>query len=460
MTLSSRRILAALAVSLLLAACTASEVDPDARIDVNGRVARGDGQPVAGVRVGLSREADAGEVFAVFASLGLACIDAHTTVCLGARIAKTGSDGRFTYRLTGKDTQGFAGQASTMVLTSGTGPRADEVAGPITTYRFQVQTEALDLPVRVWEPRVEGRTGSFGGRVTWAPVPHGVLPGLNAGTVEHTIEFRRGRGVVWTVARARSGFAFDARVLEDTQGTAAVTARLDDQRVTDERGRRIDVVLRSGARAYESPAGAPPSRGRACFVPDAKGRLVTQSPCRLTDGEFSEDFSPSVCDGATGCVEPTPLSTVVDLGTRRSLSLVVVRGCADRCTVETSRDRRTWRTVGVAAGEDATLRVAPPVSARYLRVSAAVSIAGLREISAWTGGGGVAAGPLFVDPAAVQPPRSPGSTSSPRAATPTDQGKDSGLLRLIAVGALSAVGGALAAILLSRRKRRKPAPRG
>jgi hypothetical protein len=455
------RSLAVLAASLLLGSCTvASEVDSDARIDIAGAVARQNGDPVASARVALFREADLGELFTVFATLGLACIDAETDVCLGARVTRTGSDGRFTYVLKGKDTQGFAGSASTMALTAGIGPRPNEVAGPTTTYRFQVQTEKLDIPVRVWESPLDGATGSFGARVTWTAVPPRVLPpGLGSADRSYSIAFARGDETVWTVGGARSGFAFDARVLEDSSGTGAVVAAIDGEKVSDELGRRIHIALRSGARAYESPAGAPPSRGRVCFAADADGKLVAQSPCRLTDGEFSDDFSPTVCGGATGCVEPTPLSTIVDLGTRRSVSLVVVRGCANRCTIETSRDRRTWRTAGVAAAEDAALRVTPPVAARFVRVSAPVSIAGLREVSAWTGGGGVAAGPLFVEPGALEPPGSPGSTSSPRAVVPIDQGNDSSTLRLVAVGILCAVGGALVAILLSRRRRRKPAPR-
>ena len=90
------RSLAVLAATLLLGACTASEVDRDARIDIGGVVARQNGDPVAGVRVAMSREADVGEVFAVFTTLGLACIDAHTDVCLGSRVTRTDSAGEFT----------------------------------------------------------------------------------------------------------------------------------------------------------------------------------------------------------------------------------------------------------------------------------------------------------------------------------------------------------------------------
>ncbi|HJR19134.1 MAG TPA: hypothetical protein VJ922_05385, partial [Actinomycetota bacterium] len=450
----------AIAVTLLLAACTASEVDPDARIDLGGRVATEDGRAVAGVRVALSREADAGEVFSVFASLGLVCIEQRTDVCGGARVAKTGSEGRFAFRLTGRDTQGFAGQASTMVVSSGIGPRADEVVGPITTYRFQVQTESLNIPVRLWQPQLEGRTGSFGARVTWTPVPAGVLPGLNAGSVEHAIEFRRGREVVWTVDRARSGFAFDARLLEDTQGTAAALGTLEDQRVPDERGRRIDVVLRSGGRAYDSPAGAPPSRGRPCGLIEESGRLVFLDTCALTDGELEDDLQPSVCSGATGCVEPRHSAAVVDLGGRRPLSLIVVRGCRDRCTVDTSRDAKTWRTAGATSAEDAAIRVSPLVMARYVRVTSQTSIDLLREVSAWSGSGAVPAGPLFVEPGALQPasPPTPGATSSGgQAVAPIPE--RSSPWRLVALGAACAVLGGLVATLLNRRKRRGVASR-
>lgn len=447
---------AALAVVILLLAsgCTPSEVDPNARIDIAGVIERQNGRPADGVRVALSREVDFGEAFTVFATLGLACVDQHT--CRGARVTRTGPDGRFAYRLTGRDTQGSIGSASTMVLTSELGPRPREATGAITTYRFQVQTEKLVLPLWFWEPSIEGATGSFGARVTWTAVPGRALPpGIGGGSLEYAIEFRRGDEVVWTVDRARSGFAFDPRVLEDTTGNASVYATLEGERVSDELGRSIDIVMRSGARPYEA-AGAPLTRGMGCSVTDGEGRSIPISPCGLTDGDLSEEFNPAVCAGASGCTEPTHLSTVIDLGARRSLSLVVVRGCADRCTLETSRNTRTWRAAGVAGAENVALKLAPPVSARYLRVSAPVSIAGLREISAWSGGPGASAGPLFVEPGAI-PPGSPGSVASPRAAAPADE-EDSGLPRLIAVGALSAVGGALAAILFGRRKRQGPAP--
>jgi hypothetical protein len=455
----SRRILAALGATLMLAACTASEVDPEARIDLGGRVALSDAQPIARTRVALSREADAGEVFAVFATLGLACIDAHTDVCLGARVTRTGSDGRFSFTLKGRDTQGFAGQASTMVLTSSGGPRGDEVAGPITTYRFQVQTEATNIPLRLWAPQLAGRTGTFGARVTWPDVPAAVLPGLNPEFVAHTIDFRRGNEPVWTVEDARSGFAFDPRLLEDTQGTAAVTGTLVDQSVTDERGRRISLALRSGARAYDSPAGAPASRGRTCSLAEPSGRLVVQVPCRLTDGDFEEEFAPSVCLGQTGCVEPEHTASVIDLGAQRPLSMIVVRGCDHGCTIETSRDAEQWRTAGSATTrrEDNAFRLSPLVRARYVRVSSPRTVDTLREVSAWTGGPGVAAGPLFVSPGAVEPEAigSPTETASPRALTPIPE-KGLSAWRLVALGVLCAVGGALVATLVGRRKRREP----
>ena len=333
------RSLAVLAATLLLGACTASEVDRDARVDIGGVVARQNGDPVAGVRVAMTREADLGEAFVVFTTLGLACIDAHTDVCLGSRVTRTGSDGRFAYVLKGRDTQGFAGagehdgpdfrdrtasQRGGRAVHHLSVPGADREAG---SPRPRVGDGARrgNRPVR--GPRhVDGRSRSGAFR------PDSARPAAPTRS-----RCPVGDEVVWSVGGARSGFAFDARVLEDSTGTGAVVAAIGGEKVSDELGRRIDIALRSGARAFESPAGAPPSRGLPRFVADADGKLVAQSPCRLTDGEFSEDFSPTVCGGATGCVEPTQLSTIVDLGTRRSVSLVVVRGRANRCTIETSR---------------------------------------------------------------------------------------------------------------------------
>lgn len=440
---------------VLATACTASEVDPDARIDIGGTVRRQNGDGAKAVRVGLSREADLGEVFAVFTTFGLACIDAHTTVCLGSRVTRTDDAGSFDYELRGKDTQGIVGQASTMVLTSQLGPRPTEAVGPIATYRFQVQTEKLNLPVAFWEPSLDGSTGSFGARVTWTAVPGRVLPpGLGSAAPEYALEFRRGNENVWRVDPARSGFAFDARLLEDASGTGSVVAALDGEKVSDEHGRSIDVVLRSGSRYFEGPAGAPPSRGTGCSVPDERGRPVVQSPCLLTDGSFEDGFTPSVCRGETGCVEPSARSTTIDLRTVRALTLVAVRGCSARCMVETSKNARTWRTAGVADSENAALILRPAVSARYLRVSSSVSVAGLREVSAWTGSGAVAAGPLFVKPGAASSPLPvPGSTGSPRAVVPLDKDEGLGWLVVVAAGVLGIVGGVLAGVTLSRRRR-------
>jgi hypothetical protein len=185
---------------------------------------------------------------------------------------------------------------------------------------------------------------------------------------------------------------------------------------------------------------------------------VPQSPCRVTDGDFTEEFSPSVCAGAAGCSEPPLQSAVIDLGRRGPVSLVVVRGCSDRCTVETSKDARAWRTAGVVASESAALRVSPVVSARYLRVSSPASIARLTEVSSWSGSQRVAAGPLFVEPGAIET-GTPGATSSPQGLRPEPDSRGSDLLRLIAVGLLCGAGGAFGAILLSRRKRRESASR-
>ena len=155
-----------------------------------------------------------------------------------------------------------------MVLTLRNGPRPDEVTGPSTTYGSRSRQRRLDLPARVWEPRLNGATGSFGARVAWTAVPGRVLPpGLGSADRSYSIAFARGDEPVWTVGAARSGFAFDARVLEDSTGTGAVVAAIDGEKVSDELGRKIDIALRSGARAYEGPAGAPPSRGRSASSP-------------------------------------------------------------------------------------------------------------------------------------------------------------------------------------------------
>jgi hypothetical protein len=440
-----RRAVAAAGVLLVLASCTTSHVKPEADIDLGGSVQRAGPKPVAGARLSLNKEGDFGDVFLTFATFGFACLDrrAAPAICQDSRFATTDSGGRFTYHLKGKDTQSTFGYSAVLGLTTRLSPKDDEAEGSSTTYRFHVQTEKLDLPIRLWEPTIDAQTGPFGARVDFPHVPAGLLPSpLSKGSLGYTVEFARGTEIVWRLTGLRRNGAFDPRVLEDSTGTMRVIASASNMHVAYVLGQEVAIALRSGARAYESPLDPPLSRGRPCSVSDAQGREYPQSPCHVTDGTFDEDFAPRICT-ATNCAEPAHAHAVVDLGRRASVDLIVVRGCSQSCTAETSTDGQRWRVAGVANGEQADFPMNSPRPARYVRVSQPDA---LTEISVWSGKPSVPVGSLL-----VSPERFPTAQRS-EAAAPSTRDTGISVWALVATGALGLAAGGLVVALVKRRK--------
>jgi hypothetical protein len=447
---------AAVAVGLAMTACTTSRVDPKADIDISGTVQRLGGAPVSNARLALTREGDAGDVFLVFTTLGLACLDreAGPAVCRKARLTSAGPNGRFTYRLKGSDTQSTFGYSAVLSLSTALGRKENESSGSSTTYRFHVQTEKLSLPIRLWEPTLSARTGSFGARASYSKLPAGLIPRqLAVGPTRYTLVFARGDEVVWRVTSARSGAAFDPRVLEDSNGAMRVVASASNLNVSESLGDEVAFVMRSGARPYESPLDPPISRGKECSIVDDHGDRHPIAPCSLTDGTFATEFVAHVCTGASGCVEPRHSAVFIDLGQRASTSLVVVRGCPQSCRVETSLDGRTWRLTGVAQAGEAAFPLTRSVPTRYVRVSGSPTIDGLTEVSVWSGSPRIPEGSLLVDPQRFP---SPSPTASDEAAAgdasrPT-KSRGFNVWVLVATALLAGVLGAGVG-LLSRRKR-------
>jgi hypothetical protein len=443
---------AALAV---LAACTASRVDPKADIDISGSVQRANGVPVRDARLALTLEGDVGDVLLAITTVGLACLDreAGPAICRKARIASTRSNGGFTYRIKGKDTQSTFGYSAVLSLTTALARKENESSGSSTTYRFHVQTEKLNLPIRLWEPSLAGRTGSFGARIVFGRLPAGLVPKqLAVGSQGYTVEFTRGDEVVWRLGDARPVTVFDPRLLEDSSGTVRVIAAASNVHVSESLGDEIAFTMRSGSRAYESPLEPPDSRGRGCSVVDERGERYPIEPCALTDGTFAKEFMPITCSGETGCVEPRHESAFIDLGRRVSASLVVVRGCGSTCRVEASVDGRTWRLIGLAQTDEAAFPLTRAVPARYVRVAGSPSVDGLTEISVWSGRPRVSDGSLLVAPQVFLP----GPTS-----TPTDQAKggatrsgDGGfnVWALVATGLFAGVAGAAVGLFVRRKR--------
>jgi hypothetical protein len=240
---------------------------------------------------------------------------------------------------------------------------AGEAAGAAVAADFRIQTENLRLPdLRMWQPRVTVAPG----RIGWDPL-------AGAGTYQAVVEDAGGQPV-WSFDGRATEIAFDPRILEDTAGSLAVSARVG---ATAE-GTTVSVLRRSARVAYRSAAGPPASGGRPCTLPPT---AVAGARCPLTDGDFTNPIPRQATTTSTSTastVAVTTESATIDLGRAMDVSLVVVRGCT--CEVDRSADAKSWTAVGRASGYTA---VAPTRtgSARYVRVTGPLT--DLREVSVW-----------------------------------------------------------------------------
>lgn len=435
---------ASAAVLLVLLACTASRVEPEADISIAGSVERAGGVPVADSTVLLSQEGDVGDVLLAITTIGLVCIGdgPKPAICAAAKKTTTDAAGRFGYELKGRDTQGNFGQSSVLSLTTALDPKDLETKGSSTTYRFHAQTERLDLPLRIWEPSLAAVTGSFGARVAFPKLPSSLLPSaFRRASLTYAIEFTRGKEPVWRIDEAKTVTVFDPRVLEDSTGEMRVIAGANRLNLSDVLGDEVALAMRSGAREYASPLDAPASRGVGCTIPDAEGNRVAQSPCRLTDGELSEAFHPRVCGGESGCAEPTHQEAAVDLGNIGPVDFVVVRGCTQTCRVEMSPDARRWRLVGVTTDDQAAFSPAGTRGERYVRVSGPID--SLTEVSVWRDRPPLPNASLLTVPRSFPTTRPGGSGQA--------FGDGQGVWPFVATGLLGAVAGGLVIALVRRR---------
>lgn len=439
---------AAVSLMLIAAACTQSRISPSADVSVEGSVSLQDGSPSSGTRVVLSREADFGEVLLTGVFAGLPCLELQAPpICSGAKVERTGSDGRFSFDLEGRETQGTFGTASTLVLSTRLDRAEEEFEGAATTTRFQFQATKLDIPLRLWQPKV-AFSGDFRiARAIWDELPSQLLPKqANPGAVRTSVRFERAIGeTVWVSTDARSGADLDARLLEDTAGTLAVYALIDEVKVEASEGTDLEILLRSARVAFAGGAGKPASRAKGCFVYNTKGEPVSQSPCRITDGNFAGHLEPSAeppCPAASPCPEAQHKSVFIDLGAPVGITLVVVRGCPGRCTVETSLDGSRWRVMaaGQAAGGDVAVAAPRPTRASHVRISSDGSIAGLREVSVWPPPA----------PPSEPPPLPPVAETSVERAVPGEGGRaDSTLIAI----ALALILGTWAGLSVRRSRR-------
>ncbi len=368
---------------LAVPACTPSRLDPDAPVQVSGAVTRQDGRAVKDARLALARQIGPGEAllgaFAATTTLGLVCAaDDPPAVCKNnARLEKTGSDGGYTFRMKGRDTQSPFGNASGFELSTALPDERDGATGPTVSAYFRIQTEDLKLPeLHYWEARP--RVGDDDGKVQVSWPKHA---GADGGTTTYHVQFATVAGLpVWQAA-ASSAYEVDRRVLEDTAGHVTVAATS----TTEGPHTDIRLVHRTASAAYAGTEQPPVSRGKPCRFVDVDGVAHDVTACSLTDGALGDDEpEPELeCTTASPSASPRPCGfryAVVDLEQLEQVDLVVVRGCEARCAVTISADGRNWQAAGTAADDTAIVRLARPARARYVQVEQPSS---LTEVSVW-----------------------------------------------------------------------------
>ncbi|MFZ6002899.1 MAG: hypothetical protein ACOYXM_03105 [Actinomycetota bacterium] len=367
---ASRVAAIALAASVMVAACgEQSRVAPDAAINVTGSVLLPGGSAAAKRPVKLGTGVSEGDGAFAILTLGLACT---TGICTGnVRDALTDEAGRYAFTLKGSDTQSSFGEAvSVLVSASGPVPEGD-VSGPMSSARFRVQAETLELPqLELIDPGL-ALSDADGVVATWSTTKAG----------PYELSYENGTDVpVWLERTTESTARVDSRLLEDTAGRVVVAGQVEE---TIE-GSKVEVRWRSPGAPYASGVGAPPSRGRTCRYVDSTGAVAEAGgQCGLTDGDLATQ-SPIAVTCPTTTPEapcPTPVAAIIDLGEPLPAELAVIRGCEGGCAIEASADGSTFQPVGSASDGFGSVGLnGEPV--RALKVGLG-SGTGLREVSVW-----------------------------------------------------------------------------
>jgi hypothetical protein len=364
------------ALTLAVTGCTFSDVDPDATIHVSGRALDASGEPLAGARVLLFKEADLGEVLLgsalVVGTLSTVCLlPAPPAICREGQVAEADDQGRYEFELKGADTHGSLGTEATLnIVFAGPGAQGS------TTVSFTAKDTEVTLPdARLWRarPEVDRRPDRIG--LSWSSLPR--TAGSDA-TYSAQLFDSDAQSPIWSEPGS-GGASIDPRILEDQAGAVAVGAEAALPGGIGAGDVRVSYL--SARVPVEASAGAPPSRGRPCAaVTGTAARLADPPPtCPVTDGDL--DAAAHLRAGHDGIVT----GVVVDLGAPRSISLVVARGFGGQLLVEVSGDARTFRTVATGSGPAAAFDVPGRPSARFLRVR---SPSGLdqslaSEVSVW-----------------------------------------------------------------------------
>jgi hypothetical protein len=347
-----RRCALVLVAVLFAAACDGSHVRAAQTVVISGRALSAVGAPLADVPVHLYKQADSGHH------------GFETT---------TDAKGTYRFRIKGSDTQNNAGDADTLVVMVAD-PEGTRSAAASTTLRFKVQHDVVRLPAaKLWDAGLHVAATSAGPpaiRMAWRAESVG-NPSYRAAL------FDSARGTaLWTQPASGTRARIDARLLEDSAGSAAVTARAD-------LGSGVDAVYLSGRMPVRPIAGGPPSRHEPCYAltgSAAPFERFRQTVCAATDGDL---VSPSRLVAGNGKVVS---GVLVDLVAQtRRISLIVGRGLVGTVVVEISPDSHTWTRIATAVGP--TIAVRPPEEplARYVRVRSPGGLdeSRLAEVSVW-----------------------------------------------------------------------------
>lgn len=375
--------LSLLPLLVLSTACTMSEIEPDADVQLHGTAHNEWGEPLEGHRVALTKEPDIGEVLSgiIWGPVTiLACLgDAPPPICEGSRFGSTNALGQFTFSMKGSDTQGVVGQASMFTAVASLPASLGQAQGPTTYQRFSIQNEQMHLPpLLLWTTELEISTSAQELGVS--------LSGSE--TLEYSLRFEVANAVgatVWEVAEY-SESSLDRRIFEDQD--VRVMAVMRRQQEAD--GVAVEMVSHSSTYRIPGNGLSPLSRGVACSILDADGTLQPQEPCSLTDGNLATPFPllEHDCDFETEDCADSPVNSqaVVDLGETVSAETLVLRLGQNETDVAYSADGESWiearqRAQGfvqVTLPQASPIRFVRLTSGRYLG-----SLAGLSEVSVW-----------------------------------------------------------------------------
>ena len=372
---------------VVLIACEPSQVDSEAPVTISGTLANQAGEPVAERKLVLAPRLGGAELLGgtllTGLSLGTLCFaDRPPEPCASffrdADTTESGSGGGFTFSISGDEVQTFFGNARAMGISTGLPAAPGSVEGPATLTTFKVQTEQLDLgSIRFWEPRLV----TAAGRAEWDAIPEDYGKGSN-----YRLEFTSDEGSPnWSMESNSARAGYDPRILEESRGRVSVVAT----RKGVAPGTTTEFAYRSAQVAFQSSAGVPASRGKACFLQSGNGPLVELPGCRATDGRLSEDAGipatePSNAPDPSSTPPPAdPKWVVIDMGGPVGVDLLVLRGCD--CSVEGSTDGRTWSEIAEVDTPDAEIEPRARTRIRYIRAGGLLeSFSGLREISVWS----------------------------------------------------------------------------